>query len=269
MPAKICKICNKDCSTKPRTKDLQGNYYCNQCLDARKTGDPDRVPSRAVLSGSAEPSTDLADVVDADFAAELASLRDVEAATPAQVPQAAAAPGCPSCGKTVPPGAAICMGCGYNLKTGRQLDTRIGKPKVPVGDTAAGKVALGSASLVVWLVSGGIAAAICLAGWIAVAYYGNVEIGWLALLAGAIIGGAIAATGQSRLNALSGLIAAGYTFFAVAGWKVVIYQLLKDKIQIDEGEMFKEIAFGLIFALVGCGIAFKVGSTGFSALSSD
>jgi len=34
--AKICEICHRDCSDRPRTKDEQGRYFCRECAERAK-----------------------------------------------------------------------------------------------------------------------------------------------------------------------------------------------------------------------------------------
>lgn len=34
--AKICEICHRDCSDRPRTKDEQGRYFCRECTERAK-----------------------------------------------------------------------------------------------------------------------------------------------------------------------------------------------------------------------------------------
>ena len=36
---------------------------------------------------------------------------------------------CPSCGVSLPPGAVLCIACGYHLKLGRHLATSVGEPR--------------------------------------------------------------------------------------------------------------------------------------------
>jgi hypothetical protein len=158
------------------------------------------------------------------------------------------------------------MQCGFHTAAGQKLDTKISKERTKLAETAAGRAAMGSAAVVAWLVAGGIACLACLAGWIAIAYYGDVEIGWLAILVGVIIGASMSVTGTRRLNGLSGLIAAGYTFLVVAGWKIAILLWLGDKFpDAGGGQTAKMLAFSALFAVLGCGMAFKIGSYGIGA----
>lgn len=46
--SKICGICHSDCSRKPRAKDAQGRYYCEECLAQRQ--------AEASLRAGAEPA---------------------------------------------------------------------------------------------------------------------------------------------------------------------------------------------------------------------
>jgi len=45
---------------------------------------------------------------------------------------------CPSCGKPLPPGAVLCVACGYHLLTGERLRTEIGEASAG-GDSGSGQ----------------------------------------------------------------------------------------------------------------------------------
>ena len=46
---KICAICHRDCSTRARTKDAAGRYYCRECVERAKT---DRATRQQQESGT-------------------------------------------------------------------------------------------------------------------------------------------------------------------------------------------------------------------------
>lgn len=84
-PAKICKLCSRDCSSVPRVKDAMGNYICKACDDARAaaadpgdiTIEPDRPTKRGV---------------------------------------------CPSCFRPLPPDTGVCVSCSTGLNRGATPD---------------------------------------------------------------------------------------------------------------------------------------------------
>jgi hypothetical protein len=114
--AKICIRCRQDCSGKPRTKDLQGNYTCKACL-AHSQSAPAAAPAKAAAArGSsggvkAPPVRAAAPVEDADvFTALLDS-------SPGTEP-------CESCGDPMPTGSIVCIRCGFNRGAGQHVKTR-------------------------------------------------------------------------------------------------------------------------------------------------
>ena len=36
VSAKVCVLCKRDCSTRPRQKDAKGRYQCKDCIDKRE-----------------------------------------------------------------------------------------------------------------------------------------------------------------------------------------------------------------------------------------
>lgn len=245
---KICQMCKQDCSAKPRTKDADGKYWCNECMAKRAAAKPAAASPAARPAPAARPGAGQANSAP-DYLWGGAST-------------AAKGAPCPSCKTFMKEGSELCTQCGFSVKAGRRLGTKITKEKGKLSDSAAGRAALGGASLMLWLIVGGVACVACFAGWFALAYYGNIEIGWLALLVGAIIGAAIGLTGRSNLNSISGLIAAGYTFLVVAGWKVALLMLTDVSEALGDGEIFKMLAFSALFAFLGCGVAYRLGTYG-------
>jgi hypothetical protein len=105
--AKICVVCRKDCSTRPRTKDPQGRYTCRACFDAIQ-----EQQRAAAIAPEGELHLN-----------DLASLAQAEAAATAAIPSARSA--CGGCGRPLLPDAAICTACGYNLHSGQTVGTRV------------------------------------------------------------------------------------------------------------------------------------------------
>lgn len=100
---KTCHKCKTDCAGKPRVKDPHGRYFCKPCHEA--------------LAVAAPPPPDPDD--------EIISLIDTAPPLPAKTGLAM----CPSCGSSVPHGAAICVQCGLDLQKGSQLRTDKTVPK--------------------------------------------------------------------------------------------------------------------------------------------
>lgn len=102
-PSKICMVCKQDCSHRPRSKDKQGRYTCDECTERR--GAPVRSPAGAA---SSPPADD-----------DIIPFLEEESA-PAR--PAAGGP-CPNCARPMMAESIICMGCGFNRTTGRNVTT--------------------------------------------------------------------------------------------------------------------------------------------------
>ena len=112
--AKTCIWCKQDCSTKPRQKDLKGNYLCKECVEpyqqaltarARQRR-PEKTPTTPVPSDSTAGTGDvLVSMIDQTI--------DMDGET------------CPSCSRVLALDAVICTHCGYNKNTGRQMRSHI------------------------------------------------------------------------------------------------------------------------------------------------
>jgi uncharacterized Zn finger protein (UPF0148 family) len=127
-PGKICGFCGQDCSAKPRIKDQEGRYFCKSCVEQREAevadaqakaqsvaarpATPASLPRPATPRPAAPPAIEEEDAV---------MLSLVEGST--QVETVA----CPNCGSPIAMGAVVCMGCGYNTKTGKTGGTAVAK----------------------------------------------------------------------------------------------------------------------------------------------
>jgi ribosomal protein L40E len=126
---KICGICGRDCSAKPRIRDPRGRYFCRECYEAalqrkRAGAQHDQPPPEPHPASSAleeEPN-----VLD-DLIAQSA---------PSPTSADASSYTCPRCGAPHGLTAVICTNCGYNLRTGEE--TPAPPPAPPVLKTYAG-----------------------------------------------------------------------------------------------------------------------------------
>lgn len=110
-PAKICVLCMQDCSNKPRSKDKQGRYTCEECAAKRKTAGGPVAVGAAAVGASKPPAAVPADDEVIPF---------LEEESVASKPVAVA---CPNCARPLSGDAVICMGCGFNRQTGRNVTT--------------------------------------------------------------------------------------------------------------------------------------------------
>lgn len=119
---KICIVCGQDCSHKPRSKDKQGRYTCDDC-STRRRAEPPRDHA-----APAPADDDIIPFVEEDSAPS----------------RPAAGSPCPNCARPMMADSIICMGCGFNRSTGRNVTTAMevaeggapAKPRKPRADDA-------------------------------------------------------------------------------------------------------------------------------------
>src|SRR5436190_9336974 len=104
--AKICGICHQDCSSKPRTKDAKGHYFCRECYE-KAVAARHASPTHAEPSSASTPQRVEAD----DVYSILDSLiADPAAAAPAaiQPPPVMMTQTCRKCGTAMEMDSVIC-----------------------------------------------------------------------------------------------------------------------------------------------------------------
>jgi hypothetical protein len=137
---KVCAACGEDVSSKPRTKDSKGRYYCKGCYDkaiadkhaARASMPMPKVPPSA--TAQRRSATPVAQPVrfsmqgGDDQPNVLEHLLDLE---PEHGPPSLISP---SCRSTIAAGGTICTVCGYNMKTGESVrPTKVKLQREPGG----------------------------------------------------------------------------------------------------------------------------------------
>ena len=130
---KVCRRCGVDCAKLPRVKDDRGRYYCKPCYEAARREKLQRNAARATQADAAPATTvddQPIDVEPIDTAAddprttEIALDADSFAIgdwSDAPVPLEAVEETCPGCGGAMASSAVLCVGCGFNRKTGRRI----------------------------------------------------------------------------------------------------------------------------------------------------
>ena len=108
---KICRICQEDCSDRPRIKDPKGQYYCKSCYAS----------ARAHAGAEAHGGEVAATGDDADVIPVLDEL----------IPAAAGPAVCPGCGNALAAGAMLCTNCGYQTSSGEVLHVADAPPIAP------------------------------------------------------------------------------------------------------------------------------------------
>lgn len=115
MPVKICVICGDDCSSKPRTKDAHGRYYCTSCYQSAL-----RVRKNSGAKQSPLPADEVAiDLVSPQDEGEKMSRND-------SLEGIVALTLCPGCGTSIGSGSVICTNCGYDFRTATTLQVMTG-----------------------------------------------------------------------------------------------------------------------------------------------
>ncbi len=121
---KVCVVCGEDVSSKPRTKDGKGRYYCAACYEhalaekhAKRESVPmPKTPPRAAARPAPAPPPILPSGGDDDVQPRvLEGLLDME---PEHGPPPLI---CPACRSTIAAGGTICTKCGYNMQTGESV----------------------------------------------------------------------------------------------------------------------------------------------------
>ncbi len=115
---KICIVCGADCADRPRLKDSQGRYACQDCVKAKqrskKKAAAEPHPAKAVSRQEAQAPGGGAGFSMDNF------LGDVHTADSNP---------CPKCGLGRPADAVVCMQCGLDSASGRSISTRVSKEK--------------------------------------------------------------------------------------------------------------------------------------------
>jgi hypothetical protein len=213
-PRKICVICGQDCAGQPRTKDAKGRYYHTSCYEQAKRALEEKraasgAPHPPPPPSASPPEEEVLDLLD-------------EAAEPVVAPQAAPDPAregtaraCPNCGHVLDADALICIECGYNLQTGKQLKSRKRKRRSePAADTGSlteflvSPVGIGLDALVFFAIFFGLALA---SEAVAAAYVGITLLFFLALSAAVLVFAFIEGVGQGLLT----LLLPGYVLYFV------------------------------------------------------
>ncbi|MEM7756118.1 MAG: hypothetical protein AAF297_10845 [Planctomycetota bacterium] len=239
-PEKVCVLCRQDCSTRPRTKNPEGQYACNACLAGRRKQSKTKTSERAAVIdnrslGLDEPKLEPLDVSeDGLYALEdagdpaMAGLLD-DIPDPVDTARGTA---CPGCAKALPEGAAMCTNCGHNMMTGRGAKTKV-KQNAPgegfVNDAAR---ATGRTMVpVMALIGAGIGGLLGAGIWAAVAHFLHVESGWIAWGVGGLCGMGVAVATSGGGGMLGGVLAAVVAIAAIGGGKYWAVSIV-----VDQGE---------------------------------
>ncbi len=194
---------------------------------------------------------------------------------------------CPSCSQALPAGAALCVQCGHDLRTGEKLAVErdvddegpsSGRSERS-GSLLGGMVSFGSSFAMGCLLSA-VGAAIGAGVWFGVALGTGYEVGWIAIGLG-FLSGAGMVLGYREENDLAGISAGAISILGILFAKWLIYvqvvepimivaAALKDELGGELGSELEELSnisfasmFGPIdglFILLAVATAYKIGN---------
>ena len=141
---KICTICQKDCSERPRVRDEQGRYFCKACLIRQRAKSmaqehdrrqADKQTGQLHAKGEDASHEDMLDIyaiedekdAQGKDANELSPLPGFNPLPVDLIDTEVEQHSCPVCKRTLAADARICVGCGYDKSKGIQSSTRIEK----------------------------------------------------------------------------------------------------------------------------------------------
>ncbi len=254
-----CGTCQKRFNARDEHAGKKGK--CSRC------GSMIRVPTPDVSDAPA-----MASLLDTPA---MASLLDEEGVT------AVAYHKCPSCGKRLKVSAVLCVACGYDLRSGNQLETTTDTDTAAASQTESGGASRRLSNLAGGFLFGCVLSlvfALFGAGvWVGVALATGWESGLIAWGVGALAGVGMV-VGSRQEDDLSGIAAAFISIFAIlaAKWMIFAYVLLpivnELRILIPDGageaapsnlSLFFQFSFGPIdglFILLAFFSAYRVGS---------
>jgi hypothetical protein len=111
---KSCRICGIDVSTKRRTKDANGKYVCEPCMEnAQNAAVALKNPPKPAPAGAAK----VAGASDDDNSFLLQLGGNAQALSGGKE--------CPKCARVANVNDQLCLACGYNFTAGKVVRTRI------------------------------------------------------------------------------------------------------------------------------------------------
>ncbi|MBO6513656.1 MAG: hypothetical protein JJ974_06815 [Phycisphaerales bacterium] len=225
---KKCVFCALSCAGQPRIKDADGNYAHKACAEKHQAKQHAIEQEELGLSPEEpEMSAFLDDLPESSDTDQGSTLRAA----------------CPSCGTSVTGDAVICMSCGCNLQTGKNIKISVGKSKSPRSGPSLGAKA-GSMALapILPIIGASIGGAIGAAAWAAVVYFFNYELGILAAGVGFIcgLGAVIGARGEG--NAWSGMVAVVIALVSIVVGKSAIHVMYLATLEDIQSQIESEMA---------------------------
>lgn len=248
---KICVLCGQSCAGQPRTKNERGQYAHQACAKAKQDAakaspapaGPGSVAAMADMGGMSGLGDDDDDLMGAlldDIPAESVAYTESADGVRHQT-------GCPGCGAAAAPGAVVCLGCGYNHKTGKAGKTKVtAAPKASgavtgLAGAAGGYAAAGTMFLVGSVLGGGVAAAAGAVLWAAVAIGTGYEVSWIAVGVGALCGFGTALGSRGQTGMMTGGIAVIFAILGICVGKFAAISYIIDD-ELAGSSLIEEVA---------------------------
>ncbi len=216
---RVCQACGKDCTGQPRIKDKKGRYLHKACYEKALAKAKRKKPVE-VLAPPAPENDDLYALEGADLGLGEDMLGDI----PAHDPNGAS---CPDCGSAAHAGAVLCTVCGHNFQTGRSAG-RVKVSRETALGSAAKVTATTSAAWLLALIGASIGGFIGAVAWAMVAFFFNLEHGYVAVGVGFLCGLGAVMGAQSKAGMVSGLVASGVAILAIIVGKLAVVQVTID-----------------------------------------
>jgi len=257
VATKLCTVCGIDCSKRPRVKDQQGRYMCQECFDrAKQTKQVQKAPPPPVPDASSK-AAEAALLNDNSFLLDLGSSKTAEVSGGTKV--------CPECGRGMSANAVVCIGCGFNSQTGKRLSLKVEKAKKSKSESGGGDAAeLGSYAMLC-VVGGVVGGAVGTGIWTAVAHFAQLEVSYVALAVGGLSGAGCAMGAKGYAGVTSGMLASIIAVAAVVAGKYFTGLMILQKLgyanaPVDVWLPHMFSFFDILWFILAIVAAFKVGS---------
>ncbi len=216
---KVCVLCGQSCAGQARIRNAKGQYAHRACVEAKREHEKPREPEHHDALGG-----DMDDTLDEMAAYEQAG------------PEIAAGSGsaCPGCGHRLAQRAVVCMGCGYDIRSGKQLRTSAAKERRERSESSIARAGGAMASsvmsaLVVPMICGCVAGMVGAAIWAGISYGTELQFGALAWGLGGLVGIGVNLGSRDTGGMFYGLIGAAIALLAVLAGNFLTVSLLVAK----------------------------------------
>lgn len=224
---KICVLCGESCAGQPRIRNEQGRYAHKACIASKEEQEP-----------ALYEDAGLDDLFD-DLA-------------PEDQNTIGAANACPGCGQPMGEDAIVCMGCGHNRESGKQLRTSASKDRAikesKVASASTEMMSSVVSQLVMPIIGGCVGGAIGASLWAAIAFYGQIRLGLLAWAVGALVAVGVNVGSRHTGGVVYGMIAAAITIGSVVSGHYITASLLVSQYleMLEPEDVSADMAMGTV-----------------------